>query len=308
MRKAEEDDVRLIVLLSSYNGERYLREQLNSLFAQTLGGVEVLVRDDGSADGTPAILAEYAKRGRLRWTAGEHLGPARSFWRLLQCSGAADHYAFCDQDDVWDADKLEIAVRALEAAEDGTPSLYCSDVRVTDAAGRVLSGHLVRREPADYPHALIRNLAPGCTYVFNRAAKELLCGYDAERLGIELHDWTAYQIVACFGRVVFDGTAHMSYRQHGGNAVGAARGSASELLRKAIGFWRGAMRGSRSRQARRLEQAYGSRMSPEARDLTGLFARCRTDAGKKQLLADPRLDLPGLDRFLFRLLVRFDRL
>ena len=81
--------MRLIVLLSAYNGEPYIREQLDSLFAQTLDGVEILVRDDGSIDGTRAILAEYAQRGALRWYADENLGPACSFWLLLQDAPSA---------------------------------------------------------------------------------------------------------------------------------------------------------------------------------------------------------------------------
>ncbi len=299
--------MKLLVLLSSCNGEVFLREQLDSLLNQTLDGVEILIRDDGSTDQTPAILAEYERQGKLRTMGGKNLGHARSFWQLLQSCDDADYYAFCDQDDIWDPDKLETAVRALE--EPDTPALYCGDVRVTDAAGRILAEHMVRREPADYQHALIRNLAPGCTYVFNRAARELLCRFDAERLGIELHDWTAYQIIACFGRIVFDAAPHMSYRQHGGNVIGAADRSAAELLRKARSFRNGPMRNSRSRQALRLEKAYGESMSPEKRELTALFAHYRTDrTKKKRLLKDRRIILNGSDRYLFRLLVLSDRL
>ena len=76
--------MRLIVLLSAYNGEPYIREQLDSLFAQTLDGVEILVRDDGSIDGTRAILTEYAQRGALRWYAGENLGPAAPMSSTVQ--------------------------------------------------------------------------------------------------------------------------------------------------------------------------------------------------------------------------------
>lgn len=163
--------MKLIVLLSAYNGETYIREQLDSLLAQTLRNVEILVRDDGSTDGTRAILTEYAQQGALRWCACENLGPAHSFWRLLQDAPDADYYAFCDQDDVWDSDKLGIAVSALEHMDTSKPALYFGDVRVTDMNLRILAEHMVRPAPMDYPHALLRNLAPGCTYVFNRPAR-----------------------------------------------------------------------------------------------------------------------------------------
>ena len=298
--------MRLIVLLSAYNGEPYIREQLDSLFAQTLDGVEILVRDDGSIDGTRAILAEYADRGVLKWYAGENLGTYWSFWQLLTTCGEADYYAFCDQDDVWDADKLETAVKALVKLEG--PALYCGDVRVTDEKLHVAAEHMVRPEPADYPHALIRNLAPGCTYVFNRAARDLLCRFNAESLGIELHDLTAYQIITCFGQVIFDSEPHMSYRQHGGNVIGAYRPTMLSKLRNAMSFWNGPQKNSRSRQALRLERAYSDGMSPDRRELTALYAHYREDRKAKRKLLMERKNLSGTSRFLFILAIFLNRL
>lgn len=276
--------MRGVVLLSTFNGEAYLREQLDSLLAQTLPGLEILVRDDGSTDGTCAILKEYVERGALRWDAGDNCGPARSFWRLLQSCGEADYYAFCDQDDIWDKEKLALAVRTLKELDGDKPALYCGDVRVTDAAGRIIAGHMVQPAPTDYAHALIRNLAPGCTFVFNRQAKELLCAYDAEQNGLELHDWTAYQIVACFGRVVFDPVPHMSYRQHENNVIGAHRPTMYSKLSKIPAFWSGPMKNSRERQSLRLEKAFGETMPPENRQLTAMLAQYRTNKITKQKL------------------------
>ena len=276
--------MKLIVLLSAYNGETYIREQLDSLLAQTLRNVDILVRDDGSTDGTREILAKYAQRAALRWYACENIGPARSFWRLLQDAPDADYYAFCDQDDAWDTDKLEIAVSALERLDTSKPALYCGDVRVTDMKLRILAERMVRPAPMDYPHALLRNPAPGCTFVFNRPAREMLRRFDAERLGIELQDWTAYQIVACFGSVFFDPAPHMCYRQHGGNAIGAHRMTAGAWLEKAASFWGGPKKNSRSRQALRLERALGETMPVENRDLTALLAHYREDRQTKKAL------------------------
>ena len=272
--------MKLIVLLSTYNGVNYIRQQLDSLLEQSLPGVEIQVRDDGSTDGTCDILEEYAKRGALRWYAGRNLGPACSFWQLLQDCGEAVYYAFCDQVDVWDGDKLEAAVAALTSFDADTPVLYCGDVRVTDESLNVLYDHMVNPCPADYPHALLRNLAPGCTFVFNHQARELLRLYDTEKLGLDLHDWTAYQVVACFGHVIFDTVPHMCYRQHETNVNGAHRRSAISLLRKVPVFWNGPMRNSRRRQALRLEQTYGEIMPAGNRELTELIAHYDEDASK----------------------------
>ena len=166
--------MKLTVLLSTFNGERYLREQLDSLLSQTVRATEIFVRDDGSTDGTVSILKDYAQRDALHWCEGENIGPGRSFWRLLSACGEADYCAFCDQDDVWDEDKLETAVDALKRLNPELPALYCSDVRVTDEKRNLLAQHMIRACTPDYPHALIRNLGPGCTFVLNRSALDLL--------------------------------------------------------------------------------------------------------------------------------------
>ena len=300
--------MKLTVLLSTYNGAPFLREQLDSLRAQTLDGVGILARDDGSGDGTRAILEEYRDAGWLEWTAGERCGSARSFWKLLQLAGDSDYYAFCDQDDVWDADKLEIAVKTLEASADGRPALYCSDVRVTDAGLNPICGGMVKREPADFVHATLRNLAPGCTYVFNRPARERMLQFDAEQLGIELHDWTAYQIAACFGRVHFDEAGHMSYRQHGDNQIGARSERFFSRIGKIPAFWNGPMENSRSRQAFRIEKAFSDRMSRENREWIGMLAHYRTDREKKRRLLGADFRISRTDQVLFRLLIRFNKL
>ena len=265
------------VLLSCFNGVRWIREQLDSLLQQSLTDLGILVRDDGSDDGTQAILEEYRQKGFLQWYTGEHLGASRSFWHLLQNSTDADYYAFCDQDDVWDTDKLETAVRMLGQTDPAVPALYCSDVRVTDSELHTVSRHMVKEMPVDYAHALIRNAAPGCTFVFNHSARDVLKIYDAEKSGLRLHDWTVFQIVACFGTVIFDPETHMSYRQHGDNAIGAHQHTFRAMLGKIPAFLNGPQTNSRQRQAERLEQTYADRMGPDARELTGLLAHYRED-------------------------------
>ena len=275
--------MKLLVLLSAYKGETYLPQQLDSLLAQTLPGVEILVRDDGSHDGTCAILAEYANRGALRWYRGANLGAARSFWRLLADCGEADYYAFCDQDDVWDSDKLARAVAALEKAGAG-PLLYGSDVRVAGADLSPLAPRMMGKAHTDYPHALVKNAAPGCTFVWNRAAMARLRRYDAETLGIDLHDWTAFQIIACLGRVIYDEAPSLSYRQHGGNAIGAVTHRAAHRLGQIAAFWHGDKRNSRQRNARRLALAFGPEMTPENRLLTEDLAYYREDRSRQRRL------------------------
>ena len=94
-------DKKVLILLSTYNGERYIKEQIESLLKQENVKVSILVRDDGSTDGTINILNEYQKQGKLKWYTGENLKPAKSFMNLVENAPEYEYYAFCDQDDVW---------------------------------------------------------------------------------------------------------------------------------------------------------------------------------------------------------------
>ena len=136
-----------------------------------------------------------------------------------------------------------------------------------------------------------------------------MCGHYWNELdGIELHDWTAFQIIACFGQVIFDPAPHMSYRQHGGNVIGAYRPTMLSKLRNAMSFWNGPQKNSRSRQALRLERAYSDGMSPDRRELTALYAHYREDRKAKRKLLMERKNLSGTARFLFILAIFLNRL
>lgn len=109
--------------MTTYNGEKYLKEQLDSLLKQVGVSVKILVRDDGSTDQTKSILDTYQKKGLIDWYCGEHLNAPRGFLDLINRAPNADYYAFCDQDDVWDSDKLFIAVNLLSQYDDKLPLL-----------------------------------------------------------------------------------------------------------------------------------------------------------------------------------------
>ena len=301
--------MKIQILLSSYNGEKYIRDQIESLLDQVQTGVSILVRDDGSKDRTRAILDEYMQQAKLEWYGGENLGPGHSFWRLLQDSKEADYYASCDQDDVWDRDKLKVAVEMLEKENKHTPTLYCSDVRVTDKKQRMIADHMLVQIPADYPHSLVKNIAPGCTFVFNRAARELLCSFDPDKYGVGLYDWTVYQIISCFGYVIFDPRGHMNYRQHGDNTIGAVTDIHLERLKKIRAFWNGNKKNSRQLNALRLENAFGEKMSPEYRRITGDLAHYKENFKCKwRLLRDKSTNYPGIEFLFFKILILFNRI
>jgi glycosyltransferase involved in cell wall biosynthesis len=227
---------RVAILLSTYNGARYLREQLDSLLAQSHREWTLYWRDDGSTDATVAILQDFAGRagqGRCVHCAGpaERLRPTASFIALLRAVapalGADDAVAFADQDDVWLPEKLARGLAALQNHLAGSrgapaPALYCARQILVDAALHRIGLSAGLRRPAAFPAALTQNVTTGCTIMLNRAAARLVAG--SRPPSATLHDWWCYLLVtAAGGAVLDDDAAVVMYRQHAGNMVGAPR-------------------------------------------------------------------------------------
>ena len=214
--------VTICILLSTYNGEKYIEEQLNSLLEQEGVEISILVRDDGSNDRTTEILSKWQTEGKLKWYSGENLRSARSFLNLLQTAPDCDFYAFCDQDDVWDCDKLKIAISKLSGLKN--PALYCSNTMLVDYDLNEI-GCSKKINRFNFIASLISNPVTGCTAVFNKELKDLACLFTPSY--IDMHDWWIYRICMAVGGVlVFDEQPHIRYRQHGGNVIGGLVSSA----------------------------------------------------------------------------------
>ncbi|HQT42890.1 MAG TPA: glycosyltransferase, partial [Halothiobacillus sp.] len=212
----------LTILLSTFNGEAYLPEQLGSFVAQSFVNWRLLWRDDGSSDGSVALMRKFsASIGPERCSelsdSGIHYGAARSFLRLLGASSEAAMVAFADQDDVWLPDKLLNAVKQIQALEN-MPVLYCARQFLVD---KHLRGHRLSALHSDkgFPACLTQNIANGNTLVMNRRAAALVTMAVAPE--VSLHDWWSYIVVsACGGRVIFDPEPQVLYRLHGNNMIG----------------------------------------------------------------------------------------
>jgi len=213
------------ILLCTLNGERFLTEQLASLERQTFKNWKLIASDDGSFDRTRSILLAFQKScepGKVEIIDGPRRGATANF--LFQACAenlVSEYYAFCDQDDVWDVDKLERAIDALERVDPGAPALYGSRTRLIDEAGNEIGfSPLFQRKP-EFRSALVQSIAGGNTMVFNQKARELIvfCGADVD---VPSHDWWLYQVTAaCGGYVHYDAYPSVRYRQHAHNVIGA---------------------------------------------------------------------------------------
>jgi len=266
---------KVAILLSTYHGQHYLAEQLESFSAQTHSNWEVWASDDGSEDDTHRILAAYQKRwpdGKLAVCAGPSEGFAANFLALT-CNDSirADYYAYSDQDDIWNPDKLERAIRWLESVPAGIPALYCSRTRLVDSNNKEIGLSPLFGTPS-FANALVQNIAGGNTMVFNNAARALLQA--AARVPIVYHDWWAYMAVTgCGGHVFCDPVPTLRYRQHGANLVGVDV-SWPARCKRMLHVWQGQQREWNTAYIaalRKLEH----RLTPESRTIFDRFARAR---------------------------------
>lgn len=203
--------------MSTYNGEKYIEQQLDSIFTPPKN-IFLYVRDDGSKDRTIEILKDYGTKHAvpIEVNEGKNVGSAESFLTALRECPKADYYAFCDQDDVWIDGKLSAAMEQIGATNQ--PVLWCSDYQVTDSDLHVIIQSVLEQPVQDSVRAVFYNNVPGCTMVFNWALMQEL--RKVEISNIRMHDIMAINVALITGRVIFDRTPYVLYRQHGNNVLG----------------------------------------------------------------------------------------
>lgn len=215
-----ERNPKVVVLMSAYNGEKYIREQIDSILNQSYKNITLYVRDDGSTDQTVALLQDYEKEGKLQLLQGENLGYINSFFQVLRECEDADYYAWCDQDDVWVQDKIQRAVEKLEEkcrkapGKQDVPVLYFSDYDYYDEKMNFQKHGLDHKRGPSFENSLMDCISLGFNSVFNYNARQMMlekcpkycCG----------HDWWTYMVCAAFGRVLYDrGYYSVKYRRLG---------------------------------------------------------------------------------------------
>lgn len=220
------------ILMATYNGERFVREQLDSLLAQDDDRWHLTVSDDGSTDATPQILDEYVQAHPdkiTRHISGKRFGNARDHFFHLMETCSAPYMLFCDQDDVWYPGKvratLDALIRTQEAHGEDTPVLVFTDQTPVDMHLSPIAPSLMRYQQQDasvidYRRILLQNIVTGCATGINRALA-LRSARLQNRADTIMHDWWVGAVAAKFGQLVYLNESTMAYRQHGSNSVGA---------------------------------------------------------------------------------------
>lgn len=211
---------KVLVLLSTYNGENYLETQLETVLKQKNVDVSILIRDDGSSDSTRDIIKKYAKKHKnINYIFEDNIGYAKSFWSLIhQASINYDYYAFCDQDDIWLEDKMDAAITLLKKEDNIIPLLYTSKVVSINNSLEIINDNTFpENRVLSVYESFQRSIVPGCVFVFNNSAINLLKKYNGY---MESHDWATYCIINVFGKVVYDNNSYINYRIHSNNTIG----------------------------------------------------------------------------------------
>lgn len=213
------------IFLSTYNGEKYISEQIESLLEQKEVRVSILVRDDGSSDKTIQILNRYQQLGKIVYYQGKNLGYSKSFLNLVGQNVKADYYAFCDQDDVWLPNKLAMAIKWLDTISrdfiNQKPVLYTSALQRVDE-------NLNKMDLQEFSHLRLtlgaeftRHRLAGCSFVFNESLRSLLKqSSHIDDLTCSHDKLATILCIACGGKILFDHNSYILFRRHGSNASG----------------------------------------------------------------------------------------
>ena len=210
---------KVTVLMSTYNGEKFIQEQLDSIFTQKLVDIVLVVRDDGSTDNTKKILIENQRQhtNMIIIDDGMNMGACKSFLGLINQNYDSDYFALADQDDIWDEDKLIVAINQIALEE---PTLYFSNLRLVDSENNFIRNSHSNQQTNSRNYAFLSVPLPtGCTVVYNKALSNIVSKYPVENYS--MHDTFLYNVACIFGKVIYDYEPHINYRLHGNNVVGA---------------------------------------------------------------------------------------
>jgi glycosyltransferase involved in cell wall biosynthesis len=260
------------VLMSTYNGQKYIKPQIESLLAQTYNDIKILIRDDGSSDFTTSILKSYENKYSFVTVFYEdNKGVVQSFFRLLEkVPDEAEYIAFCDQDDLWLSDKIQRAVDKIKQNTPGLPVMYCSSLNVADEN----LNFLYTTGPAKktgLSNSLFENVATGCTVVLNKKAFLLLSGKKIDCSKIMMHDFWFYIVISAFGEIIFDPASFIYYRQHKNNLVGYSKGPA--FWYKRFLRFKNNNKNQRRLQIEEFLRIYGPKLDTKIKDQILLFLK-----------------------------------
>ena len=259
------------IVLATFNGERYIHEQLESLLAQSYPDFKIRISDDGSSDGTLSVVSDYQFRypGKIvLMNSPGGLGPCGNFFHMLKES-PADYVFFSDQDDVWDTDKVRLSLNAMRFLEEkhgnDVPLLIHTDLRVVDADLNLISSSFFEFQrlnswQTSLRDLLLQNVVTGCTVVMNRSLIRKALPFPDD---VVMHDWWLALVASAFGHIHYVDSPTLSYRQHSYNQIGAKGWSPKYLLNRLAQLSDRTLAAELGRPVIRQAKVFGNRYQKE---------------------------------------------
>lgn len=224
------EDRKVAVLMASYNGEKFIKEQIDSILNQTYKNIDIYISDDNSTDNTIKIIQQYAEKNHnIKYIQNnfENSGAKNNFANIFDKVNGYDYYMFCDQDDFWCKKKVEHVIeKAKKLEKDENFILIYNDLSITDSKLGVKEKSLINKENKYLPktkvfnHFLVQAYFPGCAMTFNDKLKQKVKSIPN---CAEMHDWWVALIAAYYGNVFFLNEPLQLYRQHENNVVGSIK-------------------------------------------------------------------------------------
>lgn len=268
--------------MGTFNGERYIEKQLQSICNQTYKDWDLWISDDGSNDKTLEICRKFQKdqinEHQVRILNGPRKGFSANFLSLVKrVQSGAEYYCFADQDDIWLKQKIERAIGILQKFDKNTPALYCGRTELINADGVRYSppklSRLRKCQPS-FSNSLAQSLASGNTMVFNNCARGKLLK-SLPTINVPSHDWWAYIIISgCGGKVIYDPEPYVLYRQHDRNTIGDNSGLL-KLIKRGRKFLKSEYRKYNDENAKALFE-HMEVLTDQNKEIYHLFQKART--------------------------------
>jgi glycosyltransferase involved in cell wall biosynthesis len=262
---------KIAVLLSTFNGEKYLEEQLISLKNQTIP-FDLYIRDDGSKDRTLEILTVWQGKINFKFIKGNNIGVSKSFFELLCLPELKNEFiAFCDQDDIWHPNKLEEGISKMDSINiNSLPCLYHSNLNLIDDIGNSLnlnfwySMNIIPELSHSLNRLVCQPIVTGCSSMINQSLRETYLYYPNPN-NVKMHDWWISLLACCFGKIISDENIYINYRIHSNNVIGAETNKIAKLTKAIMNLkiycrnWKNE-NFSRIKQAEELFKAYNAKL------------------------------------------------
>lgn len=281
---------KVLVLLATHNGEKYLSEQLQSILEQTDVDVSILVSDDYSSDSTVEILKEFSKNNKIRVISSKFGSAQKNFYNLINNASGFDYYAFADQDDYWNKDKLKRALSYLH--NDKIPELYYSVSVPTDEYLNILDKKLYNHHIVDtFGKSIVATNSQGSTMVFNRLLMEAVQNRTTNTN--MMHDsWLHRTCLAIGGKVYFESIPCMLYRQHENNVIaplGKEKSVIDKIIRRIKWFYDSESDYIVSKTCQEWKEKYSNYLSNDAICVINKILRSHTMIGKISVAFDKNI-------------------